>query len=86
MLPWSYGFRISYLYFLFCQDSADKVGNKPVFGPVASADNISGASVAETILVGKAACHACVIACGRVVRLEDGGTMVKCTVPLRGAE
>jgi aldehyde:ferredoxin oxidoreductase len=36
------------------------------------ATNISGASVAETILAGVSACHACVIACGRVVRLEDG--------------
>jgi len=34
--------------------------------------NISGACVAESILVGMSACHACVIACGRVVRLEDG--------------
>ena len=33
---------------------------------------ITGANVAETILVGTKACHACVIACGRVVRLEDG--------------
>ncbi len=33
---------------------------------------ISGASLKETILVGVSACHACVIACGRVVRLEDG--------------
>jgi aldehyde:ferredoxin oxidoreductase len=33
---------------------------------------ISGASIAETILTGKSACHACVIACGRVVTLEDG--------------
>ncbi len=41
-------------------------------GVLEGADNISGASVAETILVGKAACHACVIACGRVVRLDDG--------------
>jgi aldehyde:ferredoxin oxidoreductase len=41
-------------------------------GFLEGADNVSGASVAETILVGKAACHACVIACGRVVRLEDG--------------
>lgn len=32
----------------------------------------SGASIAETILVGTSTCHACVIACGRVVRLEDG--------------
>lgn len=36
------------------------------------ATKISGATVAETILVGTSACHACVIACGRVVRLEDG--------------
>ena len=41
-------------------------------GCLEGADNISGASVAETILVGRSACHACVIACGRVVRLEDG--------------
>ncbi len=34
--------------------------------------NVSGATIAETILVGTSACHACVIACGRVVRLEDG--------------
>lgn len=33
--------------------------------------NISGASINETILAGTSACHACVIACGRVVRLED---------------
>jgi aldehyde:ferredoxin oxidoreductase len=41
-------------------------------GELEDADNISGASVAETILAGKSACHACVIACGRVVKLEDG--------------
>ncbi len=41
-------------------------------GTLEGADNISGASVTETILAGKAACHACVIACGRVVKLEDG--------------
>lgn len=41
-------------------------------GYLEGADNISGASVAETILAGKSACHACVIACGRVVKLEDG--------------
>jgi aldehyde:ferredoxin oxidoreductase len=33
---------------------------------------VSGTTIAETILVGNSACHACVIACGRVVRLEDG--------------
>jgi len=41
-------------------------------GVLDGADNISGASVSETILTGRAACHACVIACGRVVKLEDG--------------
>jgi aldehyde:ferredoxin oxidoreductase len=32
----------------------------------------TGANMKETILTGVSACHACVIACGRVVRLEDG--------------
>ena len=31
-----------------------------------------GAEVKDTLLAGVSACHACVIACGRVVRLEDG--------------
>lgn len=35
-------------------------------------DNVSGSTMVETILAGQSACHACVIACGRVVRLEDG--------------
>ncbi|OGO26889.1 MAG: hypothetical protein A2W33_04640 [Chloroflexi bacterium RBG_16_52_11] len=34
--------------------------------------NISGSNIAESILVGVSACHACVIACGRVVSLGDG--------------
>lgn len=34
--------------------------------------NTSGAVIKDTILAGVSACHACVIACGRVVRLEDG--------------
>lgn len=33
---------------------------------------VSGSTVKDSILVGVSACHACVIACGRVVRLEDG--------------
>ena len=33
---------------------------------------VSGAALKETILTGVSACHACVIACGRVVTLEDG--------------
>lgn len=32
----------------------------------------SGAVMKESILSGVSACHACVIACGRVVRLQDG--------------
>lgn len=32
----------------------------------------TGSRITETILVGYTTCHACVIACGRVVRLEDG--------------
>lgn len=34
--------------------------------------NVSGGTVAETILSGVKACHGCVIACGRQVRLADG--------------
>jgi aldehyde:ferredoxin oxidoreductase len=35
-------------------------------------DNVSGAKMSESILSGTSACHACVIACGRVVKLDDG--------------
>ena len=35
-------------------------------------EKVSGNIVAETILSRVSACHGCVIACGRVVRLEDG--------------
>ena len=41
-------------------------------GVYENALNVTGASIAESILVGTSACHACVIACGRVVRLDDG--------------
>jgi len=41
-------------------------------GSFAGVDQISGATMAETILSGRSACHGCVIACGRVVRLQDG--------------
>ena len=34
--------------------------------------DISGCTMSETILTGVSACHACVIACGRVVDLGDG--------------
>ncbi len=35
-------------------------------------DQVSGSTMTEKILAGQSACHACVIACGRVVRLQDG--------------
>ncbi len=41
-------------------------------GSFEGVDAVSGATMQEKILVGTSACHACVIACGRVVRLEDG--------------
>lgn len=57
-------------------DYFDYLGEQPKkyfsAGTLEGADKLSGASIAETILAGASACHACVIACGRVVRLEDG--------------
>ncbi|MBE0683544.1 MAG: aldehyde ferredoxin oxidoreductase family protein [Anaerolineales bacterium] len=41
-------------------------------GSFENVDNVSGAKMAETILVGQSACQGCVIACGRVVNLGDG--------------
>ena len=41
-------------------------------GTFEGVDNVSGARMSETILTGTSACHACVIACGRVVELGDG--------------
>lgn len=41
-------------------------------GGFSGVDNISGAKMTESILVGKSACQGCVIACGRVVDLGDG--------------
>ena len=41
-------------------------------GAFPAVDNISGAKITETILVGQSACQGCVIACGRVVDLGDG--------------
>jgi aldehyde:ferredoxin oxidoreductase len=57
-------------------DYFDYLGSMPKkyfhAGVFEGAGKVSGATMAETILVGTSACHACVIACGRVVRLEDG--------------
>ena len=41
-------------------------------GSLDGTENVSGSEVAETILSGISACHGCVIACGRKVKLEDG--------------
>lgn len=41
-------------------------------GAFPEVDDVSGARMADTILVGKKACHGCVIACGRVVDIGDG--------------
>jgi len=41
-------------------------------GSFPNVDHISGAKMAESILVGTHACQGCVIACGRVVKLDDG--------------
>ncbi|MGA2110521.1 MAG: aldehyde ferredoxin oxidoreductase family protein [Anaerolineales bacterium] len=41
-------------------------------GTMEGVDRVSGSTMAETILTGPTACHACVIACGRKVRLADG--------------
>ena len=41
-------------------------------GSFPNVDNISGAKMTESILVGTHACQGCVIACGRVVKLDDG--------------
>ncbi len=41
-------------------------------GGFAKVDDVSGSKMAESILSGTSACHACVIACGRVVTLDDG--------------
>lgn len=57
-------------------DYADYLGAMPKkyfhSGFFEGTGKVSGSTMAETILTGVSACHACVIACGRVVRLEDG--------------
>jgi aldehyde:ferredoxin oxidoreductase len=56
-------------------DYADYLGAMPKRyfhnGTFEGVDKVSGSTMAETILAGTSACHACVIACGRVVHLED---------------
>jgi aldehyde:ferredoxin oxidoreductase len=56
-------------YFDYLAEMPKKYFHAGLFDDAAK---ISGSTIAETILAGVSACHACVIACGRVVRLEDG--------------
>ena len=46
-------------------------------GAMEGVEKISGSTITATILTGVAACHACVIACGRVVKLEDAAEKQK---------
>ncbi|PWB75602.1 MAG: aldehyde ferredoxin oxidoreductase [Anaerolineales bacterium] len=46
-------------------------------GSFENVDNVSGAKMTETILVGRSACQGCVIACGRVVKLPGDRTKRK---------
>ncbi|HEY5729128.1 MAG TPA: aldehyde ferredoxin oxidoreductase family protein [Anaerolineales bacterium] len=54
---------------------AEYLGAMPVkyysSGSFPQVDDVSGAKMSETILVGRSACQGCVIACGRVVKLPD---------------
>jgi aldehyde:ferredoxin oxidoreductase len=54
-------------------DYADYLGEMPkkyfLAGEFDEVYSVTGASMSETILTGVSACHACVIACGRVVQL-----------------
>lgn len=56
-------------------DYADYLGEMPKRyyqdGTFDGVYNVTGATMAETILTGVSACHACVIACGRVVQLDE---------------
>jgi aldehyde:ferredoxin oxidoreductase len=56
-------------YFDYLRDMPKKYFQ---IGEYAGTAGITGACMAENILVGTSACHACVIACGRVIKLEDG--------------
>ncbi len=54
----------------------EEMGNLPIKnwtrGRFSGAANISGVRMAETILIGKKACFACPVACGRYVRVSEG--------------
>lgn len=56
--------------------SFEEMGNLPIKnwtkGRFPGAENISGVRMAETILIGKKACFACPVACGRYIRISEG--------------
>jgi len=56
--------------------SFEEMGNLPIKnwtrGRFPGAEKISGIRMAETILVGKKACFACPVACGRYIRISEG--------------
>jgi aldehyde:ferredoxin oxidoreductase len=56
-------------YFQMLGDMPQKYWTAPSFE---GASKISGGEMAESILVGTAACQGCVISCGRVVSIKDG--------------
>jgi len=56
-------------YFEYLGEMPSKYYHQGSFGRV---DNVSGPKMSESILSGTSACQACVIACGRVVTLDDG--------------
>lgn len=57
-------------------DYVDYLGSMPKryyqSGVMEGVDQVSGSTMTETILKRKTSCHACVVACGRVVQLADG--------------
>lgn len=46
-------------------------------GVMEGVEKVSGPTITDTILVGVASCHACVIACGRVVKISESGERQK---------
>jgi aldehyde:ferredoxin oxidoreductase len=46
-------------------------------GVMEGIENISGSSIADKYLVGVKACHACVVACGRVLKLDESAKKEK---------
>ncbi|MDH3944396.1 MAG: aldehyde ferredoxin oxidoreductase family protein, partial [Anaerolineae bacterium] len=57
-------------------DYFDYLGEMPkkgfTRGEMDTVERVSGATITDTLLVGYTTCHACVIACGRLVQIADG--------------